>query len=1132
MISGVGKAAVVGLGAAATAFGALSIKALQMGGDLEQSLGGIETLFKDSADIVIANAERAYLTAGVNANDYMQQVTSFSASLLSSLGGDTEAAAAAADMAVIDMADNANKMGTAIESIQIAYQGFAKGNYGMLDNLKLGFGGTKEEMQRLLEEAGKISGMEYDISNLNDVYSAVHVIQDELGITGTTALEGMTTLNGAFVTAKGALSNFLSGAGDVDAVVDTFSNLADVVVKSLEELLPRLTEGVTEIAEGLLPKIPQIFAQLLPAIVQGASSLINGIINMLPAITDVFISSAPEIINAILSMAPLLLQAGVDIVTSLLSGIGSMLPELIPTAVQTIITLVQGLIDGLPLLLDAALQLIMGLADGFIIALPELISKLPAIIVSIVDFVVKSIPQIIEVGIKLLTALVGALPQIIDTIVIALPQIINGIINALIRSLPQIIAAGVTLLIALIENLPLIITTIVNAIPQIVTSISNAFIANIDKIIDAGVMVFIALIENLPQIITELIKAVPQIISSIVGALTESIPKLAEVGTQLIQGLWNGIEDMGEWLRQKISGFFGGVVDSIKDFFGIQSPSKLFEKEIGIQLPAGMAVGIEKGTPTVTKAAEKMSKKTYEKAKLWIEDYQNDTQYLASEELKMWESLSKGYAEKTKERVAIDKNIAKLREQVAKEDYENSANWIEKRKFFGLMSLKEEISAWERVQSRYLEGTEEREKADRELFTAQEKLNTERERLAQKLLDAEEKYTSELENRTQAIFTGFGVLDKWTSKEDKRQQLLDDSVEKYNKSKIALDELNSKLSENMDNEEEYQSLLEEIASERDNLTAATEEMNSAQEEANKSQAQILIDNVQSQVDAMQTLYDNLSKLEDRGLDENVLTYLQGLGTGASSEIAGLAESTDTELTKFTELFREKNELARKLAVQELEPLKKETDDIVAGLANQALALETGTIIGSNLASGITQTLGAMDGMEISVENVVTPDMGESVGSNVAVFADNFTTIKDTVLSLLSEMSAKALEILRKMTSNMDIFLRVEGYNVGKTFVDALGQALIDEQSRLYEQALSVADSIRSAFSDESGGFAMADSYGSSASGAQTNSQATGLSGLIFNFYGAINNSSQRNVNDLMEDMATQVKRLELGRGGN
>lgn len=260
---------------ASSLFG-LGKQALMAGGDLEQSLGGIETLFKDTSDIVVANAERAYLTAGVSANDYMQQVTSFSARLLQSLGSDTVEAAAVADMAIIDMADNANKFGSTIESIQNAYQGFAKQNYTMLDNLKLGYGGTRTEMERLLADAELLSGKEYDISNLNEVYEAIHVIQTELGVTGTTAKEGMETLTGALATTKAAFDNFISGASDVTGFIDAFTNLGEIVVDRIQALAPTLIDGLAQIiTEGTLfiagkaPEFIEMGGEFLSSIVQG-----------------------------------------------------------------------------------------------------------------------------------------------------------------------------------------------------------------------------------------------------------------------------------------------------------------------------------------------------------------------------------------------------------------------------------------------------------------------------------------------------------------------------------------------------------------------------------------------------------------------------------------------------------------------------------------------------------------------------------------------------------------------------------------------------------------------------------------------------------------------------------------------
>lgn len=230
--------------------------ALDSVGQLEQNVGGVETLFGDAADAVIASADRAYQTAGMSANDYMSTVTSFSASLLQSLGGNTEEAAKVADMAIIDMADNANKMGTSMDMIQNAYQGFAKQNYTMLDNLKLGYGGTKTEMERLLADAEKLTGVKYDINNLNDVYQAIHAVQEEMGITGTTAKEAASTLEGSMASAKAAWDNFMNGSGDADQLADAFATAADNIVKNLAEIIPRFAETLPALGGAIIAQIP------------------------------------------------------------------------------------------------------------------------------------------------------------------------------------------------------------------------------------------------------------------------------------------------------------------------------------------------------------------------------------------------------------------------------------------------------------------------------------------------------------------------------------------------------------------------------------------------------------------------------------------------------------------------------------------------------------------------------------------------------------------------------------------------------------------------------------------------------------------------------------------------------------
>ncbi len=364
------KGVTVAIGTVSTAFAGLVTASVNARGEIEQQIGGVETLFKDNASKVIKNAENAYKTAGMSASEYMQTVTSFSASLLQGLGGDTSKAADVADMALKDMSDNANKFGTSMESIQFAYQGFAKQNYTMLDNLKLGYGGTKTEMERLLKDAQKLTGVKYDINNLSDVYTAIHVIQEELGVTGTTAKEASSTLQGSFASMKASWNNFLSGSGDLSQVVDTATDVVKNVVRIVNDAIPSIIENITKalpellkLGQELLNNIIVGIITYLPSLMESAgnilNSLIQGIINILPQLIPVTLQVIQTFITGLLSYLPQILQAGITMLTQLVLGIAQMLPTLIPMAIECVFTLVETLLDNIDLLIDAAIQLIM-----------------------------------------------------------------------------------------------------------------------------------------------------------------------------------------------------------------------------------------------------------------------------------------------------------------------------------------------------------------------------------------------------------------------------------------------------------------------------------------------------------------------------------------------------------------------------------------------------------------------------------------------------------------------------------------------------------------------------------------------------------------------------------------------------
>jgi len=344
--------------------------------ELEQNVGGVETLFKDNADKVIENANKAYETAGISANEYMQNVTSFSASLLQSLGGDTAKAAEVADMALIDMADNANKFGTDMSSIQNAYQGFAKQNYTMLDNLKLGYGGTKTEMERLLADAEKFSGVHYDISNLSDVYNAIHVIQEQLDVTGTTALEASTTISGSMASMKSAFDNFLNGSGSPEQLSKAILTFITNVSKTVSELAPRIISGIITLVDTLLPDVIKILNDMLPMLFKAAQDLLNSLLNLIKhdvkPIADMVVTLLTNLVNFILENLPLILQVGLDIILALVDGISENIDELVPVIIDCVILMTETLIDHLPQLVEAGLKIVVAIAKGIIESLPEI----------------------------------------------------------------------------------------------------------------------------------------------------------------------------------------------------------------------------------------------------------------------------------------------------------------------------------------------------------------------------------------------------------------------------------------------------------------------------------------------------------------------------------------------------------------------------------------------------------------------------------------------------------------------------------------------------------------------------------------------------------------------------------------
>lgn len=482
-------AATIGTAAATAAAAVVKIgkDSLEAYADYEQLTGGIETLFSDAYDSVMANAQNAYKTAGLSANQYMENVTGFSASLLQATGKDTEKAAQIADMAMQDMSDNANKMGTSMESIQNAYQGFAKQNYTMLDNLKLGYGGTKEEMQRLLADAEKLTGVKYDINNLADVYSAIHAVQTELGITGTTAKEASTTIQGSVGMMKGAWDNLLVGVADDNADFDALmNNFVDSVVTVGENVIPRvetiiggtgtlLSSLIQNVSPMLIAEIPGILNTALPLIVTAGNSLLGSLVTVLPGVVDSIVAILPLIISGILGFLPELLNAGIMIFVSLIDGLNTMAPSVLGAIIDVVLQLIDAITqpDMLSGLVMSAVTLILTLANGVIDAIPQLLPVIPVIITNIVTALINLLPELIPVAIQMITVLGKELVTAIPILVSMLPMIFNAIINAF--SGVDWGGIGKDIINGLIEGLKSMLSSLKSTVTDIADSIADNF---------------------------------------------------------------------------------------------------------------------------------------------------------------------------------------------------------------------------------------------------------------------------------------------------------------------------------------------------------------------------------------------------------------------------------------------------------------------------------------------------------------------------------------------------------------------------------------------------------------------------------------------------------------------------------
>lgn len=662
--------AVAGVGAA---LGAMTKQSLDSVSKLEQNVGGVETLFKKSSKTVIANANKAYKTAGMSANEYMQNVTSFSASLLQSCAKNTDKAAKVADMAMIDMSDNANKMGTNMVDIQNAYQGFAKQNYTMLDNLKLGYGGTKTEMERLLADASKISGVKYDINNLADVYNAIHIIQKELGITGTTSKEAATTIEGSMNSAKAAYDNFLNGSGSAEELADSIAVMMENIGKNLGEIIPRLAATIPELFSTLWDDMKnemqqgvQVGAEMITSILLGITEGIPDFLSVggqvIMSLAGSISSASPQLITAagtailalgsgIMQALPQMISYGVQIITQIGNAISQAAPELIPKAIEALAQFALGLISALPQLITVGIQMITSLAQGLINSIPLLIEYVPQIINSFCAAIDTGLLQLIAAGVKIIVNLVIGIVQAIPQLIAALPQIVLAIYNVFMHI--NLLSAGANIIKTLASGLKSSGGSVISAAQNIVKFIWNQLVktdwVNLGKMLiqklvsgirgmggsagsvarSIGQKIFTT-ISNVnwlslgKTVISKLISGLLSLLGRM-GSAAKSLGTKAvsafkginwgSVGSNIVKGIIGGVGAMAGSLLSKMQGLASSALKAAKKALGIKSPSRVFKKEVGKHIVTGIIAGINTEQKNLKKTMESLCNTAVSSAK-------------------------------------------------------------------------------------------------------------------------------------------------------------------------------------------------------------------------------------------------------------------------------------------------------------------------------------------------------------------------------------------------------------------------------------------------------------------------------------------------------------------------------------
>lgn len=980
---GLATAAKVGtaaMGVAASAVGALTAAAVSGYSEFEQLKGGVEKLYGSAADQLMNYANQAYKTAGMSANQYMEQATSFSASLINSLGGDTKKAAEQTDVAMRAMSDNVNTFGSSMEDVQNAFQGFSKQNYTMLDNLKLGYGGTKEEMQRLIEDANEYGASigeasDLSIESFSDIVTAIDLIQKKQHIAGTTAKEAATTISGSWGMVKSAWQNLVTGFADGNADIEKLmSNLKDSIFGYVDDsgekinglvdnLMPVVSQALVGVGEFISEAIPQLLdtipkmitdfgpqlltaaASLLQQIMTAFPGMVNSFVSIVPGLVNAFVSSFKSsfgtvdfssvvisIVNGIMSSADKLTTVGGKLADKLSKGIESNLPKVIDVGAKVLTKFSDNLLKNANKIIDIGLKLVMSLVRGIMNGLPSLIKAAPKIISNFADYVRQNSSKLVATGVLIIGEIVKGIIKASPTLIKEFPAILKAVVKLIIAF--NWISIGYKAITLLLSGM----SDKLSDVPKVVKDAASNAINNFRNIGwgNAGAKAVNSIIDKIKNIGGKIKDALKKAGEKAKSAF-ENI-SWSSIGTNLINGIANGAVDAAGNLYDTARSIANSVLDTIKATFGIASPAKEGIK-IGKFLAKGIAKGIKSGEKDAKKRAKEIADKILNRAQKRLDKYhvyhRSINEKTLAADVAYWNKVRKKIKKGTQARIDADNKYFTAREtlqeyydQKNQAIYDKAEQRLQNIQVYRKTDLKYEERYWNKVRKLIKKGTQARIDADKKYYDA-------------KRARAQAKSEAKSEAKTIAVEYKTKYKEIQKARADAIKEANDEFKKRYKEIEEdlaeSIKEINEDLQDQIDSAlADYESSVSSRKSDILSQLSLFESVN-LDEATNRND---LLSNLEDQVDKLTKWDMTLDQLAGRlGKDNPLLKDLEAMGVSSLNTLNQINGMSDKELEQYTELYNKRaaiaeerakneNELALQELNQEIEKWKQQAEEQV------------------------------------------------------------------------------------------------------------------------------------------------------------------------------------------------------------